>query len=130
MKNPTVGDTLWYQPSETHPNGPGGQLMITNRKPCPAVVDRVFTERLVNLRVTDEDGAEHEVRFVTLVHPNDPHPRAHVGHCQWEQPELEASPTIAADPARETQSIGAAEVGSVESVLGITPKTSKPRRGS
>lgn len=87
FKSPAIGDALWYVPSEVYPRGPGHRLEITDRAPQAATVSRVFTDRLVNLNVTDEKGEEHPVGFVTLVQPGDPNPQAHMGHCEWEKPD-------------------------------------------
>lgn len=83
---PRVGDALWYIPGSERPLGPASAMAIAKGY-LPAIVERVHTDRVVDIEVTDDNGDAHQLRCVTLRQRDDPLPdQPYVGHCQWGRP--------------------------------------------
>lgn len=68
---PSIGRVVWYYPAD---RGPGDQ-------PHAALVAFVYSDRLVNLMVSDPNGVPYSKTSVTLVQDGDEGPGG--GYCAW-----------------------------------------------
>lgn len=73
---PTPGRVVWYYPGKYDgiPHAPG--------EPLAAMVCRVFSDRMVNLRVIDQNGDAHARTSVVLVQEDDS-VNPDNAHCKW-----------------------------------------------
>lgn len=72
----TVGRVLWYYP------GKFDGIAHTPGEPLAAVVCRVFSDRMVNVRVIDQNGDAHARTSVALVQDGDAF-NPDNAHCKW-----------------------------------------------
>lgn len=73
---PTVGRVVWF-----HPGAAFTGKVHENATPLAATVAYVWGDRMVNLSVTDHNGAVWPVTSVTLVQEGDQAPNGH--WCEW-----------------------------------------------
>lgn len=73
MIKPTVGRKVWYRPSVEDKAGIFGMAQYGNQ-PLDATIIAVWSERCVNLSVTDSAGKVFTVTSCTLLQPGDPLP--------------------------------------------------------
>jgi hypothetical protein len=77
---PTIGRRVWFHPD---PNmGSTGFVVNSKDQPLNAGVVYVWSDRMVNLDVTDHAGNHHAFTSVTLVQPGDPAPGSG-SWCEW-----------------------------------------------
>lgn len=81
MIKPTVGRVVWYRPSEED------LVSMTTfhdvpAQPLAAIVAYVWNDRLVNLTVSDHNGATQQRTSVPLVQEGDT-PFAGGRYCEW-----------------------------------------------
>lgn len=70
---PTVGRMVWYRPNENDQTGPVPMFRVGDQ-PLMAHVTAVWSERMVNLLVTDSIGRQFQVTSVQLLQPGDSAP--------------------------------------------------------
>lgn len=76
MIKPTVGRKVWYRPSRSDVSGSfpmniAGSLDAGNAQPLDATVIAVWSDRMVNLLVTDAVGRQFPVLSCTLLQGDD-----------------------------------------------------------
>ncbi|MNQ58873.1 hypothetical protein D3C85_730920 [compost metagenome] len=77
---PSIGRRVWYHPD---PNGAqSGFTVHSHEQPLDAGVVYVWSDRMVNLDVTDHAGNHHAFTSVSLVQPGDPKPVIGAW-CEW-----------------------------------------------
>lgn len=81
---PTIGRRLWYWPSNWDRNPINGKYMHASdeKQPCDAGICYVWSDRMVNLTVTDHNGRVHQRASVKLLQGDDPVPTGDA-HAQW-----------------------------------------------
>lgn len=77
---PTIGRRVWYHPDPN--SAQSGFVVHSHEQPLDAGVVYVWSNRMVNLDVTDHAGNHHAFTSVTLVQPGDPKP-AIGAWCEW-----------------------------------------------
>lgn len=75
MIQPTVGRVVWYRQVGSL------ELEQWSEQPMAATVAFVYSDRMVNLSVTDHAGQQHAVTSVPLVQEGDPKPLG--SYCEW-----------------------------------------------
>ena len=82
---PTVGRKVWYRPHDLDQSGPVPMSVAgpaDNPQPLDATIIAVWSERCVNVLVTDAAGRHFPVMSVTLVQEGDPKPE-HGRYVEW-----------------------------------------------
>jgi hypothetical protein len=75
MIKPTIGRRVWFYPNgTTQLADPKPLAIIDSSQPLDAGVVFVWSDRMVNLDVTDHYGQHHSANSVTLVQEGDPVP--------------------------------------------------------
>lgn len=80
IMSPTVGRVVLFHPSE-HERGSGFAMPFPGDS-VPAIVAKVWHDRMVNLAVFDADGVSHGRTSVTMIHEGDTPPAAGA-YCEW-----------------------------------------------
>lgn len=78
MIKPTVGRVVWYRPGKNDYY----EMAIHGSQPLAAIVAFVWSDTLVNLTVSDHDGATHKRTSVYLDQPGAGVVRA-LPYCEW-----------------------------------------------
>lgn len=73
MIKPTVGRKVWYWPSTQDKSGTFPVQQVTGQ-PLDATIIAVWSDRMVNVMVTDIAGKQFPVLSCTLLQPGDPVP--------------------------------------------------------
>lgn len=84
---PTVGRRVWYRPSAFDKSGPGGMTAVKDQ-PLDAGVVAVWSDRCINVVVTDILGKTFGKHSVQLIQEGDPKPvdadgNDVGGYCEW-----------------------------------------------
>lgn len=80
MIKPTVGRVVWYHPSMDF--APDASLRFDPYHPLAAIVAYVFSDRLVNLMILNQDGIPQNRTKVRLVQEGESGPQEG-GFCEW-----------------------------------------------
>lgn len=73
MIKPTIGRVVWFTPGTTLP---ADFLLIDGKQPCNASIAYVWSDRLVNLTVSDHYGKSFNLTSVQLLQDDDARPAA------------------------------------------------------
>jgi hypothetical protein len=82
---PTVGRKVWYRPSDFDKAGPVPMTVagpVDDQHPLDATIIAVWSDRCVNVLVTDIAGRQFPVLSATLVQEGDPKPE-HGRYVEW-----------------------------------------------
>lgn len=85
---PTVGRKVWYRPSAQDKSG-SFPMQAAGEQPLDATVIAVWSDRMVNLLVTDVQGKQFPVPSCTLVQPGDTPPAGR--YCEWMPYQMKAA---------------------------------------
>lgn len=91
---PTVGRKVWYRPSAWDCTGPGAMqtagdpIHATGKQPLDATIIAVWSDRMVNVLVTDIMGKQFPVLSCQLLQPGENHAVDGDGnpigrYCEW-----------------------------------------------
>lgn len=79
MIKPTIGRVLWYTPSGREPDN----FTYHGQQKCECRITYVWNDRMVNLCVSDHNGAQFPMTSVNLVQPGEERPVIGTAYCEW-----------------------------------------------
>lgn len=81
LTKPTIGRKVWFWPNSQASTEAGAIDVYDEKQALDATVVCAWSDRLVNLSVTDHGGRVHSVRSCTLRQEGDPLPTSR--YCEW-----------------------------------------------
>lgn len=127
---PTPGRVVWYYPSQ-HEIDAKTITLIDPAKPLAATVAHVFDDRLVNLSIVDQVGAQFRRTSVQLLQEDDPVPHTSEGpYATWMPFQLgQAAKAAEADAAQAPATFGVDPAASGADQTAVTEVTAALTEG-
>lgn len=77
---PTIGRRLWFWPSKNAVEG--GFAYADRSQPCDAGIAYVWSDKMINISVSDQNGVVHSRTSVPLIQQGETPPE-HGYYCEW-----------------------------------------------
>ena len=106
---PTIGRKVWFYPNGLKLTTAGPLDVFAENQALDATIVCVYSDRMVNLSVTDHGGRVHSVRSCTLRQEGDDVPGG--SYCEWMPYQIGQAKTSEAKPAPVIAGTGAAPIG-------------------